>query len=147
MFENVKNLLKTARELDENDGWIMSVDNEVKEVIIEMNTIDQLFDRGIDALNNSLQDYTPTTIMIKQRKGQKHSVTTLHDDGDLYASFRVTVTSDEIIIHANTIKDGDDLTDKYGDEIIGLTADNRDELGRLILNNLHLYVRKKLQIL
>lgn len=145
-FKEVDTLLDAAINLDEDRAWFFAVDNGVKEEIIQLNTIDQLFDRGVDSLNRSLGDYSPFTVEEKKRKGQKYTNITLKDDGDFYKSFKVEVTATEIRISANPIKDDNNLFDDFGSEIVGLTDQNTLRICDMILQNIIIYVKKELGI-
>ena len=140
-FKTVNTLLNAAINLNEGDAWLFAVDNGVKTQIIKLNTIDQLFDKGIDSLNKTLGKYSNVTIGIKKSKGQKTSNITLKDTGDFYKTFRVDVTKTEIKIFANPLKDQDNLFDKYGANIVGLTEENRLLISEMILQNIIIYVR------
>ena len=102
--------------------------SKIKNMVIELNTEDQLYSKGIDSLGNSLGLYSEITISIKRSKGQPTDRVTLKDTGDFYDTFKVDVREGEIVITANTIKDQDDLIQKYGSDIIGLTDDNLQKL-------------------
>lgn len=145
-FKTVNKILDAAINLNEDEAWFFSVDNGVKEEVIRLNTIDQLFDRGVDSLNKSLGDYAPYTVEDKKRKGQKHSNITLKNKGNFYKTFRVEVTVDKIKISANPIKDNDNLFDDFGVEIVGLTTENTKRISELILKNIIIYVKKELAI-
>lgn len=146
-FKTVNTLLDKAINLDEDNAWFFSVDNGVNEEVIQLNTIDQLFDKGIDSLNKSLGDYSPVTIeKYKKPKGQKFSNITLKDSGAFYKSFNVEVTKDAIRISANPIKDDNNLFDDFGDEIVGLTTENTKRICEMILQNIIIYVKNELGI-
>lgn len=112
---------------------IIGKNNSVRNFIIELNTIDQLYDEGIDSKSISLGNYAPFTIREKISKGQPTDRVTLKDTGDFYKSFDVKVLGNgDVEIVADTIKYGFDgamdLTDIYGDDILGLSADSLDKL-------------------
>ena len=56
----------------------------------------------------------------------------LFDTGDFYESFEVKVMSDGFLIEADTIKDGEDLRVRWGNDILGLTDFSISELGKAI---------------
>lgn len=101
-----------------------------KKLIIDLNTKDQLYKEGIDSNGISLKEYTRNfgysdrTIKEKNEKGQPTDRITLNDTGAFYNSFRVKLFSDELMIFANPIKDGDNLFDDWGTDIVGLTDEN-----------------------
>lgn len=113
------------------DGSYMSEiikDNDWE--IVEMNTNDQLYDRGITATGISIADYEPYsdyTIALKAMKGQPTDRVTLRDSGDFHRSFEVETDSEKMTIVASdfkTIK----LVNRYGSDIMGLTAENIKKL-------------------
>jgi hypothetical protein len=145
-FTKLHTVLNNAIKLNEDDAWFFAVDNGVKEEIIKLNTIDQLYDKGIDSLSKSLGKYSGFTVEKKKEKGQKYTNITLKDTGDFYKSFKVTVTKKEINISANPLKDDSNLFDDFGTQIVGLTDENTIKICELILDNILIYVKKQLLI-
>lgn len=99
-------------------------DNE--DIITEMVSEDQLYERGIDGDGiaiDSYAPYSPITIEIKQLKGQPTSRVTLRDTGDFHYSFYIKYTSDGFEITASDWKT-QDLIKGYGEAIMKLTDDN-----------------------
>lgn len=123
-------LVQRISSLDE--GVIFEIvfnDKRIQDEIIRLNTQEQLFKRGIDSEGKRITpEYTNRTKVIKLGKGQRTDHVTLKDTGDFYNSFRVSANKVSITIDADTLKDTNDLTDKYGDEIIGLTDESREIL-------------------
>lgn len=94
--------------------------------IVELNSEEQLFEKGITSTGVSIADYapySPVTVEIKQQKGQPVNRVTLRDEGDFHASFAIVADNEQFEIVANDWK-VKDLTLYYGDEILGLTDDN-----------------------
>lgn len=124
---------KVAAKLQNQDKVFKLVLNNsrIKNMIIQLNTKGQL-GKGINSQGQSLASigggYHPITISIKRSKGQPTDKVTLKDTGDFYDTFSVDVREGEIVITANTIKDNDDLIDRWGSDIIGLTDENLDKL-------------------
>lgn len=148
MFENVTTLLDKAIALNETIAWKLSIDNGVQKRIVELNTIDQMYNKGIDALGDSLGDYSQVSVEVY---GKRAGHIQLKDGGEFYDSFVVLVLDDSFIIRANTIKNdsikGDvDLTTRFGDDIIGLTEENRDIITELIMKNIVKYVKQQLNV-
>lgn len=125
----IDNFLKRVVEF--NDGltsgeFIKSIIEENDAFIVEMNSEEQLFERGITSTGVSIADYapySPITVEIKQQKGQPVNRVTLRDEGDFHASFALEITNEQFEIVANDWKVRD-LTLYYGDEILGLTDEN-----------------------
>jgi hypothetical protein len=112
---------------------------EVLEFVAELNTKNQLFEKGEDSRGIRLDDiggpYAPRTIMLKRLEGLPTDRVTLFDTGQFHESFVARVLgSGTIEITANPIvDDGTDLTVEWGKDIIGLSEESLDELTDLIL--------------
>ncbi len=146
MLESVKDILNKAINLDEVKAWYFAIDIDMQNNIIKLNTIDQLFNDGIDSLGDSLGEYSPFTVELKKAKGQPTNRITLKDTGDFYKTFKVEVKDDSFFINANPIKDDSNLFDDFGSEIVGLTEDNQKKISKTILDNTIKYIRKQLAI-
>lgn len=120
---------------------LLSQSNEFTDLIIELNTRKQLYDKGIDSTGANIGSYSAKTKQIKS--GITDHVTLL-DTGDFYKSFRVFYQSGNFIISADTIKDTDDLIFKYGEDILGLTENSLSELRDKAKEIIIPYVKKKL---
>lgn len=97
--------------------------------IVEAN-VEQLYEYGINSLDiriDTYQPYTPYTVRIKQEKGQPYDRVTLRDTGDFQKSFEVVFEPVGFYITATDYKT-QDLVDKYGAKIFGLTKENRQEI-------------------
>ena len=68
----------------------------------------------------------------------------LLDQGDFFLSFQIQFTTDSFIIIADPAKPDGDLYDKYGEDIIGLSQENRDWLINELRPRLVKYVRTKI---
>lgn len=107
---------------------VIVADNE--QTIVRWNAENQLFEKGENRLGiriDSYQPYTPLTIQIKKDKGQPYDRVTLRDEGDFERSFYIEFFSDGFRIYAFDSK-VDELTDKYGSEILGLNEENFEKL-------------------
>lgn len=101
---------------------------EFTDYIIELNTKNQLYDKGIDAKGERIGSYSAKTKAIKDANGEISGHVTLLDTGKFYESFRVFLQGSDLIISADTIKDTDDLIFKYGQDILGLNEDSLEKL-------------------
>lgn len=101
---------------------------EFTNYIIELNTKNQLYNKGIDAKGERIGSYSAKTKAIKDANGEISDHVTLLDTGKFYESFRVFLQGSDLIISADTIKDTDDLIFKYGQEILGLNEDSLEKL-------------------
>lgn len=136
--------------LDRFKAFKFAIDRaDAKHLIIEMNTIDQLYDKGIDSKGRTLKsiggDYSFVTKDIKSFLNQPFDRVTLKDTGEFYESFNVRVTSTDFTIQADTMKDEDNLTDRWGDDIIGLTEESLNKLRDFAQERYIAYVWKQLQ--
>jgi hypothetical protein len=102
----------------------LSEHTEFTDLIIELNTKNQLYDKGVDAKGERIGSYSAKTKAIKDSKGEISDHVTLLDTGQFYESFRVYLSGSNLVITANTIKDTDDLMEKYGKDILGLNEDS-----------------------
>lgn len=97
--------------------------------IVAMNTENQLFERGENALGvtiRSYQPYSPVTISIKQKKGQPTNRVTLRDTQAFQNSFFIYPDNKAVWFKARD-KKAQKLYDRYG-EIFGLTVANRNKV-------------------
>jgi len=97
---------------------------ELRKLIIDLNTIEQLYNEGIDSKGVRLGDYTTYTKSIKQSKGQRIDHITLSDTGDFYETFKVILDGNAIRITANPFKEDTNLFKEFGFDILGLTEDS-----------------------
>lgn len=104
---------------------------KTKKYITDLNTKVQLFDYGEDARGVQLAavsktgGYAPSTIRIKTKKGQPTNRVTLKDTGDFYKSFDVQIKPNaDFSITSDSIKNGVDLHDRWGENIEGLQPEN-----------------------
>lgn len=117
------------------------INNSIKaneEKILQFNTEDQLFRRGVGGDNQRLKpSYAKLTKKIKKKNGQPTNRVTLRDTGEFHSNFFIEYAPDEITIKASeTIREGVDLSKhlakRYGNDIYGLTGQNIEKLQRNI---------------
>lgn len=100
---------------------------EFRDLVIGLNTQDQLYDQGIDSKGRSLGEYSPATIegtnnfRGKKSKGQRYDHITLNDTGKFYKSFRIVFEDGALRIVADGQKDDKNLFQEFGIDIVGLT--------------------------
>ena len=97
--------------------------------ITNLNTQVQLFDYGEDSEGIQLSVhgglYAESTIRLSRPKKKNRSHINLKDTGDFYKTFDVTVKANaNFTITANTMKEGQNLEDRWGDNIVGLQDEN-----------------------
>ncbi len=138
LIDNVKGL-----SYDSALFFVFSND-EIQEFAIELNTgapnnsqYGQLFLHGVDANGTPLTSigggYAPITKDLKRFDGLPIDHVTLYQDGDFYRSWRFIQTKDGFFLRADTLKEGVDLTDRWGDDIIGLNNDSIQAIIEAIL--------------
>lgn len=126
-------------ELDENELLNLVLSNrDLQKKILDLNRIGQLYDKGIDSQGVSLKDiggdhltasgYAPFTISVKEAKGQRTDHITLRDTGAFYESFFIVLGAEEFYIEANPIKDDTNLFREWGEDILGLTDESKEQL-------------------
>lgn len=111
--------------------------------IIKMNTDGQLYNEGIDKFGVKLREYKDITKKLKAAKGQRTDHTTLKDSGDFYKSYFLKIFSDSFEINSDDPK-RDDLFQKYGSGIFGLTEDNMRILRNILRLDLLQQIRKRI---
>jgi hypothetical protein len=105
---------------------IQKIIQENEAAIIDMNAQEQLFESGENSLGVSIASYapyTPITIEIKRMKGQPTNRVTLRDEGDFESSFYLVISDKQFEIKASDWKT-EELVEKYGSSILGLTKEN-----------------------
>lgn len=125
-------LAKKASSLSDTKIWMLSANNRlIKDLVIKLNTDEQLYKQNVNSkgerLNTIGGNYSPVTLLISKQKGRpKRSLQdiNLFDTGEFYNSFKVIVNAQGILIEADTDKGDNDLTDRWGNDIIGLTDEN-----------------------
>jgi len=110
---------------------------------------ERLLTTGKDSEGESLGEYSPVTVVIKQEKGQRTDHITLLDTGAFYKSFTFHATGTELIFDADPIKKDEsgeesNLFDDFGIDVLGLNDDDTEkvieyiyiELRRFLLHEL-----------
>lgn len=104
----------------------------------------QLFLHGVDAKGESLSklggNYSPFTQMVKQLDGLPFNRVTLYQEGDFYKSWDIQVKKDKFVLSANTIKDGEDLQVRWGEDLVGLTDESIERLNLEVVDEIIEYV-------
>lgn len=98
-------------------------------VIEEMNSEDQLFERGVNRDGVDIASYAPYhpfTLEVKTGKGQPTNRVTLRDEGDFHKSIYIEFQPDGFEIKASDWKTLS-LVQMYDPEILGLTDANFKE--------------------
>ena len=150
-FEAIKQLTNRVAKLDE--GIILNRFVElpiVQKFILDLNRVDQLFDKGIDSKNRALGVYTPFTINSKNERGvpvPSDFHITLFDTGQFYSTFVIIPGKDFFEIDANPIREDSNLFEDFGEDIIGLNDENLQILIDFFKETVVLRVKEQLRLL
>lgn len=142
----IDNQLKRVRLLNDAIAWFDAFDTATKSQIIEWIQQDQLSNRGVNKFGDIIGTYSYVTELISKGRKQQGTPYTLFDTGDFYRSMYVAVFRESILIDANPIKGKDNLFEKFGNGIIGLTDENMAKLKERVKKSFIDYARKVLQI-
>lgn len=130
-MNQIEELIAKIIELRDNiNDYIRLEVIEDEAFICDMNSENQLFEKGITREGikiNSYAPYSKNTIAVKITKGQPTNRVTLRDTGKFHASFVVYADDTKFFIDAKDWKTNK-LGEKYGEEIFGLTDENINEL-------------------
>jgi len=122
----------------------------VQTFILDLNRRDQLFNKGVDSEDRALGIYAPSTIVDKQERGvpvPSDFHITLFDTGEFYSTFVIIPGKDFFEIDANPIRDGDNLFDNFGEDILGLNDESLQKVIDLFQETISLRVREQLGLL
>ena len=131
MIPRVSKILKRAQNLDKNLIWIESMDEQVQDEIIRLNTEDQLGDKGINSLDQSLGDYAPFTVRVRSSLGLQTDHIDFKVTGEYWESWDTEVRRDVLVITVNESR-YDELVNDLGfsPDHVGLTIANWDKVIR-----------------
>lgn len=114
----------------QNGTLLQSIIADNERFIVDCVANKQLYEQGQNALGvyiDSYMPYSPITVEIKKQKGQPYDRVTLRDTGDFQKSIKVDANRTEFEIVA-TDRKTPALLGKYGEEIFGLTPENKGVL-------------------
>jgi len=97
--------------------------HENEAIIIDYVIEDQLFERGVDGNEQTLGEYSPITVSIKQIKGQPTDRITLRDSEDWGRSTYLFIGPGMMEVRTTDDKTGE-IFFKYGEEVLKVTDDN-----------------------
>lgn len=138
-------LLRRSRILDERLAWLTFFDTKTKQEIISW-VQNRLRTEGTNKKGEVIGYYSLATELISGGRKQFNTHYTLFDEGDFYASMFVMVFIDEFVIDADSDKGEEDLFEKYGTGIIGLTDEEINRLVEKLKIHYREYIRQTLQI-
>jgi len=150
-FEAIRKLTDRVAKLDE--GIILNRFVElpiVQKFILDLNRVDQLFNKGVDSKNRALGVYTPFTINSKNERGvpvPSDFHITLFDTGEFYSTFVIIPGKDFFEIDANPIREDSNLFEDFGEDILGLNDENLQILIDFFKETVVLRVKEQLRLL
>jgi len=125
MFDPIRKVTKNMQSITAERVLSLLIEgDELKDLIIELNTDAQLFQKGIDSQGQSLGEYAESTKLLKRSEGLPFDRVTLYQEGDFYKTWRVFMRNGNIAIEADGDKDDKNLFDVYGEDVVGLTEEN-----------------------
>ena len=131
-FTDIDQMLNKASKLNADKAWMkISGNARTKRLIIELNTIEQLYEEGVTAQGFGLGFYSAHTLEYKISKGQRFDHITWNDTGKFYETWTISTTNEYIEIDADENLYGKNLfegRDYDFNDILGLTSENLETL-------------------
>lgn len=136
MFPKLHKLIQNVKNLETNKiCFLVFRDKTVQKIVIDLNRIDQLLDKGVKSDNSTLPLYSVSYQKVYSFEGVSRAKTAgepylLLDTGDFYKSFRLLQDKTGFKILANDEKEDGTLQDMYGNgvPILGLTEESISKL-------------------
>lgn len=139
-------IMRKAKLLSDAVAWFDAMDSREKAEIIRLIQIEQLQKEGVDAKGEVIGYYSQMTEILSGGRKKFNEHYTLDDTGAFFRSMYVVVLSDSILIEGDGDKGEENLFQKYGEDIIGLTTESlekvQDDLREKYIN----YFKKTLGI-
>ena len=126
---------KRIARLDPNDVFIFVFSREEVLTFVEQLNKEQLRS-GFDSEGTSLKsisDYSPSYRTLKTRRGVSKDVVDLNFSGKFYDTIQAKYESGNLIIQGDTIKDGKDLQGRWGNKLIGISAENIEKIREYVI--------------
>lgn len=149
-------LIKNGKGLMQESAlfFVFSQDH-IQQFAIDLNTgspnnneYGQLFLNGVDSkgvlLTKTGGEYAPMTKDLKRFDGLPFDHVTLYQDGDFYRTWEFIQKGDSFTLRADTIKEGSDLRERWGDDIVGLTNESIQKLAKEVLPEIIEYVLRQI---
>jgi len=123
----------------------LSVTEDVKKTIINLNTVVQLGKQGIDKDGDSLGTYAPFTVQERSKLGLQTNHIDFKVTGEYWKSWSVNVKGNVIEINVDKERFNDLVIDlKFDAGHVGLTDENIAIISEKMLVNYQKYVRRKI---
>jgi hypothetical protein len=155
-MQDIERLLNNVNKLDINDVFFdLWSDNKVQKYAISLLTkgekTSQLYELGQDGDGVFIGEYAESTIQGtsnfegKISKGQRYDHVTLSDSFDYYETFVMLPNKKGFEITDNPMKDGKDITERYGNiNVTKLQKENKDLLIGFIESDFNKELEKRL---
>ena len=149
---NLEVIARNALKLNETDALKVVTDNKsIQFNAIRLNRQIQLYEKGVGVDGKKMRSiyarfnnvYANKTIAYKREKKQPINRVTLRDSGKLYSTFKTKLVKGELILMADTMKEGKDLQDSFG-QFVGLNSESKSELIVLAKPIVLQYVKSKI---
>lgn len=144
-IERISKMIRGLKSVEKNfEPLVIEEVKPWEAEIVEMNTEDQLYDRGVGGSGKPVVPaYRPFTIEVKRIKGQVVDRVTLRDTGDFHEAYSLFFQDVRFAI-VNDDPKARDLEEKYTGDIFGLTDDNLQEVRELICDPFLEMIRNKI---
>ena len=133
LLDDIIDFLDELIAIDFDTAWFKAVDEEVQDLVIRLNTEEQLGKGGIDADGNSLGDYAPFTVNVRSDLGLQTDHIDFKVTGDYWRSFDVLVDKNGYTVVSDTER-FEELVNELGftSRHLGLTKENEQKVFKLI---------------
>lgn len=124
-MDKIDNLIRAVSDFQNStDALVIELFQKRERLATSLNVENQLYDSGIDSNGVALSPpYAESTKQRKRRKGQRIDHVTTRDTGDFHDSLLFDYRDTEIAVGSDDPK-YIYLTNKYGNQILGLTMEN-----------------------
>lgn len=149
----LKEIALNALKLSEQQAFKNVTGNKsVQYEALRLNRQVQLYEQGVGVDGKTLRSiyarngavYAPNTEFYKREKGQPYNRVTLRDTGKFYNTFNVRVVANgDMFIDADTLKDGKDLQDQFG-QVLGLDEESKDVIRQMAKPIVIQYAKSKI---
>lgn len=120
-------------------------DSSFQKWILDLVRWEQLYNKGVRGDGLTLGNYAPMSLQLKKDRMLDHI--TLHETGEFYDTFAITINATDFIIDADSSGKEDfqgrnlfDRYDNFNGDLLGLTDENmelfQEKLTPLIINKL-----------
>jgi hypothetical protein len=144
-MEKLINLSKKVKSLKTAQMWFATWESsgDLRKFLIDLIQKNQL-QKGENMFGDNIGFYSRMTEIISQGRKKEGDPFTLEDTGDFYESFFVKPFLDFVEISAEGRKKDEDILEKYGETVIGVSEESISLLILEIKPYLIDYVRSKI---